>query len=67
MDELKPCPFCGVKPIIRQWPFSNDFYVECVNPKCTMNPSTGLKRLKNINQHIKAWNRRVGDNEISRC
>ena len=57
--ELKPCPFCGAKPIIRQWPISNKLYVECINRKCKINPSTELKGWENINSHIDAWNRRA--------
>ncbi len=63
MAELKPCPFCGAIPIIRQWPVSNTLYVECVNRKCKINPSTALKGWKDINRHIAAWNRRGNNAE----
>lgn len=59
MDEVKPCPFCGAKPIIRQWPVSNKPYIACVNRKCKMHPSTALSGWESINQHIRAWNRRA--------
>lgn len=61
MDKLKPCPFCGTEPVIRQWPGTNTLYIECINKKCKMNPSTGLQRWSKIEVHIEAWNRRVDD------
>ncbi|MBQ3502504.1 MAG: Lar family restriction alleviation protein [Clostridia bacterium] len=62
MMELKPCPFCGAKPIISQRPISETLYVECVNRKCKIKPSTEFKGWKNIYKHIAAWNKRIDDN-----
>ena len=59
MQELKPCPFCGHKPVILQWPVSNKLYVACINRKCSMNPDTGLKDWERIEKHIAEWNRRA--------
>ena len=58
MDELKPCPFCGRRPIIAQWPVSNKLYVRCPGADCLLNTGTGLKN-GNLNKHIKIWNRRA--------
>ena len=58
MDNLKPCPFCGCKAIIDQWPVSNKLYVRCPNSNCILNHGTGLKD-GTLKKHIKIWNRRA--------
>lgn len=63
MAELKPCPFCGGKPIIknflvfkRQHKMRTKFYVTC--PSCDIDgPGTHL----NEDEAIAAWNRRAGE------
>ena len=41
MQEIKPCPYCGHKPVILQWPVSNKLYVACINRRCGVKPDTG--------------------------
>lgn len=58
MNELKPCPFCGRKPELRR----NDdgfSYIVCANDNCYVNNNCYV----NDNAAIKAWNRRVGEQE----
>ncbi len=57
--ELKPCPFCGRKPIIEKWSSGGKMYmVKCNNSDCLENIEsypTGhdLQKVK------EAWNRRA--------
>ena len=62
MNELKPCPFCGRKPELRH--DDDGFsYIVCANDNCYVRTDGHL----NDNAAIKAWNRRVGENETDRC
>lgn len=56
-EELKPCPWCGVKPDIQE--IGGSLFISCKNPKCFMRPDTWLtKGNHSINKQIKLWNRR---------
>lgn len=57
-NELKPCPFCGRKPELRH--DDDGFsYIVCANDNCYVRNDGYL----NDNAAIKAWNRRVGEQE----
>lgn len=61
--ELKPCPFCGEKPIIIDNYFFEMFFVACKNEKCGVRPSSeseqkGFRMAKKM-QAIRRWNKRV--------
>ena len=34
-----PCPFCGCKPRVREWPRMKCAVVSCFNIKCHSNPN----------------------------
>jgi formate dehydrogenase maturation protein FdhE len=40
MSELKPCPFCGSKAIIKIASWTGVPYVMCSNNKCVCQPNT---------------------------
>lgn len=64
MTEVKPCPFCGKKPIAEynmviagkatEW-----HLIACRNAECGIKPSTDWHKNKNV--VVNAWNRRAGD------
>jgi len=57
MQELKPCPFCGVVPFARILSYKDrTFEVCCQNPKCCM-AITGPRPTRDA--AIAAWNRRT--------
>ena len=57
MAELKPCPFCGVQPIIvHEFGFT---LVKCNNFECWIVPSTSHYTDKET--AFEAWNRRAED------
>ena len=57
MSNLKPCPFCGRKAILRSWTHTDGIYytVEC--PKCYVD----MGEYETIEEVTKAWNRRVNN------
>ena len=65
--ELRPCPFCGQTPAMRQV-YSDAFakgelqnyYVACLNEKCALQPVT-LMNFLTRRQAAAAWNRRAGE------
>ena len=62
MEELKPCPLCGRKPIIEHWSSGATMYmVKCNNPDCRV-PVTSYPTGRNLDEVIAEWNRRT-DNE----
>lgn len=61
--ELKPCPFCGAKPLL-----SSSFgklSASCVNRRCTVQPSTWLRVRDTTDLRVVAgaWNMRRADPE----
>lgn len=63
MDELKPCPFCGVVPELA-YDWSNEPYVACVEDDCDMSVSTATK--PDAESAIAAWNHRATTGEPER-
>jgi Lar family restriction alleviation protein len=64
--ELKPCPFCGGKAMIRETTYGNNYdayFVWCCNKNCDIRPSTKYLRLRK--DVIEAWNRRAEDDHNS--
>lgn len=64
--DLKPCPFCGEIPEVKQFANPKNFYtVQC--PKCycrtdgfSTNRTSGSDK-ENIQANVDAWNRRVSE------
>lgn len=60
-NELKPCPFCGRKPIIEHWSSGGPmFMVKCNNPNCSV-PVEGYPTGHHLPEVEKEWNRRVNN------
>ena len=59
IEKLKPCPFCGAKPVLR-----TDYasYIVCSNPNCFMNFDHGHEQLMSEKMIIEAWNKRQPEN-----
>ena len=56
MAELKPCPFCGERPV-REILIDDKEYVACVNYRCPCQPATAAYKDKRV--AVRMWNRRV--------
>ena len=54
--ELKPCPFCGVEPVLSQDYFGR-YDVRCLNTACEIMPSTRV--YDKAEDAAEAWNRRA--------
>ena len=64
MIELKPCPFCGKKPIIETWSSGGNMYmVKCGNMDCPV-PLDGYPSGHRLDEVKEAWNRRVENEPI---
>lgn len=64
MVELKPCPFCGGKPVAKfnleiQGQSTNWNFVACQNEKCRIKPSTDWHKCRAV--AVREWNRRAED------
>lgn len=61
MEDLKDCPFCGIKPTIH-YNFGR-IYIECNNSDCLIQPSTFLKSKKttDLKDPLKRWNTRPSE------
>lgn len=60
-EELKPCPFCGRKPIIEHWSSGLVMYmVKCNNPDCPV-PEEFYPKGHKLSEVIAEWNRRAND------
>lgn len=68
MSELKPCPFCGGKPLIIYVPSIGTVYIQCGS--CTaavgrkwksVSTMIGREFFTNKKEAIEAWNRRIKD------
>ena len=57
--ELKVCPWCLTKPLLRhhaaEWE-PVEYYVSCDNPECPVNPSTVCHRSKSEEEAALVWN-----------
>lgn len=63
--ELKPCPFCGRKPIIEHWSSGGLMHmVKCNTPDCPI-PDVGYPTGHNLVKVKEAWNRRANDESTS--
>lgn len=64
MQELKPCPFCGGEARVCHFSsfvnsaFDSGYYIKC--NKCG---TTGHKYFTTMKQAIRAWNRRVENDQ----
>lgn len=62
-DRLLPCPFCGVRPELKQHPLCD--IIECENPYCPISVSVLQQHPRGDHQKaymlIAAWNRRADD------
>lgn len=60
MIKLKVCPFCGGKPILREWnyPEGPTYTIECSN--CYVD----VGEYQNKESLIKLWNTRVSTQQI---
>lgn len=59
--ELKPCPFCGRKPIIERCRSGGAMHmVKCNNPDCPV-PVNGYPAGHNLDEVKEQWNRREGN------
>ena len=56
MSELKPCPFCGVNPVLSQ-DFFGRYDVRCLNTACEIMPSTRV--YDKAEDAAVSWNRRA--------
>lgn len=62
--ELKPCPFCGSKPIIEHWSSGGYMYmVKCNNPYCFV-PAKGYPSGHDLNEVKIEWNRRADNGKL---
>ncbi len=64
MKELKPCPFCGGEvDICDIGEDKNDHYfmIQCKTPTC--NASTCFGERGSMEDFVRAWNRRAGEQE----
>lgn len=57
MTELKPCPFCGAFPVIRENHSGSTFVVECVNELCRLQVKSCLTETEEA--AIEIWNTRA--------
>lgn len=59
MQELKPCPFCGHKPLLRYMKSGGYYRIDCPNCDIVFRVGAGAKE-RIPERIIHAWNRRPG-------
>lgn len=60
VHSLKPCPYCGRKPILEEWSSGGRMYmVKCNNPDCL--PLEMYPKGQLLIEVMKEWDRRVYD------
>ena len=64
MIELKPCPFCGEKPIVEYGNGIKKYWISCQNEKCWVQPNTDAHINRGV--VVRFWNRRVSDENQSK-
>ena len=62
MEKIKPCPFCGADPEVRDWMCG--FCVSCENRECPCMPTSFVYDTKE--EAINFWNRRPGEEDAYR-
>ena len=65
MSELKPCPFCRNKAILREKEGLGTWIVECSNGRCPASYMIGWDYDTQI-EAIEAWNKRYEPSEQER-
>jgi len=55
--NLKPCPFCGRKALLRRWTHWDGIYYTIECPECYVD----MGEYETIEEVTKAWNRRIND------
>lgn len=45
-ENLKPCPFCSVAPVLSTTNGGKYYYVSCANPKCKAHATTHINSSK---------------------
>lgn len=60
-SELKPCPFCGGKAEITMHvdDYGTYYVVCCMTDKCRGSEDYSWSETHNVEEAIKAWNRRM--------
>lgn len=62
--DLKPCRFCGRKPIIEHWSSGGIMYmVKCNNPDCPV-PVNSYPTGRNLNDVEDEWNKRSDNDKL---
>lgn len=62
--DLRPCPFCGRKPIIEHWSSGGIMYmVKCNNPDCPV-PVNSYPTGRNLNDVEDEWNKRSDNDKL---
>ena len=63
MTKLKPCPFCGSKPISGNYYYGRHirYIIGCSNTRCKVFPNTRYHDTPE--EAIEAWNRRYTDEQ----
>lgn len=61
--KLKPCPFCGAFPALRESFTDSTFVVECVNPTCRLQVISFVRDTSE--SAIEAWNTRAEEPSTS--
>ncbi|MEE1437101.1 MAG: hypothetical protein U0K38_09415 [Collinsella sp.] len=61
--DLKPCPFCGEAPTIRNGKWGNNelVIVCCESPQFFVMPATSMLMGHSIEEAAYAWNSRIKD------
>ena len=61
--ELKPCPFCGENPTIRNgnWGDNELVIIGCESPQCFVMPATSMLMGRSMEEAAYAWNTRSKD------
>lgn len=58
MTELKPCPFCGRKAVLREKANIGTYIVECTNGNCPASYMIG-NDYETEEEAAEVWNRRA--------
>ena len=69
MAELKPCPFCGGEAFLEPYRVRKGYEasIQCNQCLCSMSTITYDEEETAIEDIVKAWNRRVNDENVPYC